>query len=82
MRNHGVDESPEDSTPFEKLSSLPMPDARTPEQKAKDVDDVLNWMRNPKESNTPETSAFETGIGELVCNTGNGNSRCDEVVAC
>ena len=59
MRNRVIDEdTAEPSTlPFQKLSSVPM-DRRTPQQKARDVEDILNWQRNPKENAGPETEPF------------------------
>jgi hypothetical protein len=36
-----------------------MPDARTPKQKKKDVDAIMEWLREPKDSDRPDTSAFQ-----------------------
>jgi broad-specificity NMP kinase len=49
MRNNGpspvVDQSDSPSSPFDKVGSVPL-SRRTPEERAKDVDNALNWLRN------------------------------------
>ena len=45
--------------PFEKLGSVPLPDSRTPQQKEKDIDSILNWKRNPQQNDGPETAPFK-----------------------
>jgi hypothetical protein len=34
-------------------------DGRTPEQKAKDVEGIGNWVRDPKDKAGPETAPFK-----------------------
>jgi hypothetical protein len=48
-----------DDTPkaFKKIANIPMPDGRLPAKKAKDIDDVFNWIRSPKDNKEgPETA--------------------------
>ena len=43
---------------FKMVSNILMPDGCTPEQKANDLENVLNWVRSPKDNEGLEISPF------------------------
>jgi hypothetical protein len=56
-RNQEPDDE-EDVPPFDKLNSIPIT-RRTPEDRKKDVDDALTWIRNGKDDSDDPTGDFE-----------------------
>jgi hypothetical protein len=71
--NHEMDVPDDTQEPFKKLASVPMPDGRTPEQRVKDVEGILIWVRYPKDKEGPETAPFKT-IDQLISSEARANS--------
>ena len=52
------------SQPIEKLGSIPV-SRRTPEDREKDIDDIVRWLRNGKDDSDDPTVEFEK-IDQMV----------------
>ena len=52
------------SPPIEKLGSIPV-SRRTPEDREKDIDDIVRWLRNGKDDSDDPTGEFEK-IDQMV----------------
>ena len=52
------------SQPIEKLGSIPV-SRRTPEDREKDIDDIVRWLRNGKDDSDDPTGEFEN-INQMV----------------
>jgi hypothetical protein len=60
LRTEGPGDPPKESPEaFKKLESIPVRDRRSPEEKAKDVEDIMEWLRSPKDKEGLETAPFQ-----------------------
>jgi hypothetical protein len=65
IRNHDMDVPDDTQEHFKKLASVPMPDGRTPEHRAKDVEGILNWVRDRKDKEGTETDPSKK-VAQLI----------------